>query len=55
MKKHLVESLAVHVFTLHLKSCDHVKFNSIIYAASDEFQGPSQYHGHGLGYSVKWP
>ena len=35
----MIESLVAYVFTLHLKACDHTKFN--LNLPLDEFQGPS--------------
>lgn len=39
-----------HVCTLHLRACDHTKFNLNFPQPSDEFQGRSQVHGHS-----SWP
>ena len=41
-KQHSVESLVAYVFTLHLKACDHLKFNLKFpwYGLQMSFKGP---------------
>ena len=48
MKQHLVESLVAYDFTLNLRPVIKPKlsFDFSCYRPSDEFQWPSQFHGH---------
>ena len=52
LKGHLVVTLVAYVLTLSFKACEYTKiqFKISLVRPRDDFQGPSQFRGHGC-----WP
>ena len=57
IKLHLFKCSVLYVFTLHLKACDHTKFNFsfLLYDLGTIFKGLHNFMVTALGHSRKWP